>query len=221
MSKEKTTFFGVGRQKVLETFLPDKKYKIVLNVQIFLLCFLIFCGTYLTIYFSGIAVVTEGIYTWLGWTWFLFYVMLGASFPIYLILVACSFPYFRSLNYSFTTQEIIVNRGFINKKTKLVPYRNITNFVMKRGLLYRMIGGDDFGIILIETAGQGPQQKHPEQRLVGIVDIADISAKIQDILSKMKGQAGISADTETASALDEEVILTKILTTLKQIEEKL
>ena len=65
------------------------------------------------------------------------------------------------------------------------------------------------------------EQKHPEQRLVGIVDIADISAKIQDILSKMKGQAGISADTETASALDEEMILLKILATLKQIEEKI
>jgi hypothetical protein len=37
----------------------------------------------------------------------------------------------------------------------------------------------------------------------------------------MKGQAGISADTETASSLDEEEILTKILATLEKIETKL
>ncbi|MHA1953912.1 MAG: PH domain-containing protein [Candidatus Heimdallarchaeaceae archaeon] len=221
MSKEKTTHFGVGKQKLLETFLPDKKYRAILNIQIFLVYFLIFWGTYLTVYFSAIAAVIEGAYTWAGFAWFLFYIMLGPALLIYLILVIFSFPYIRSLNYSFTTQEIVVNRGFINKKTKIVPYRNITNFIMKRGLLYRMIGGDNFGVILVETAGQGPQQKHPEQRIMGIVNVAEISAKIQEILSKMKGQAGISADTETASSLDEEEILTQILTTLKQIETKL
>ena len=221
MSKETTTYFGVGKQKVLETFLPDKKYKIILNLQIFLLYFLIFWGTYFTIYFCAIALVIEGSFTWAGWAWFLFYIMVASTFPIYLILAGFSFPYIRALNYSFTTQEIVVNRGIINKKTKIVPYRNITNFVVKRGLFYRMIGGNNFGVILVETAGQGPQQAHPEQRIMGIENIAEYAEKIQKILSKMKGQAGISADTETASSLDEEEILTKILSTLEKIETKL
>ena len=180
---------------MLETFLPDKKYKTVLNLQIFLIYFLIFWGTYLTIYFCLIAlVIEEAIYTWAGWAWFLFYIMLASTFPIYLILAGFSFPYIRALNYSFTTQEIIVNRGIIDKKTKIVPYRNITNFVVKRGLLYRIIGGDNFGVILVETAGQGPQQKHPEQRIMGIENVFGYTEKIRKILSKMKGQAGISAD---------------------------
>lgn len=221
MLKETTTYFGVGKQTILESFLPDKKFKLVLNIQIFLIYFLIFWGAYISFYFGGIAAVFEGPYTWASWALFLFYIILGISFPIYLIIVICIIPYYRSINYSFTTQEIIVNIGFINKKTKIVPYRNITNFVMKRGLLYRLVGGENFGVILIETAGQGPQQKHPEQRLVGVTNVAEYSQKIQDILSKMKGQAGLSSDTETSSSMDEEVILTQILTTLKQIERKL
>ena len=84
-----------------------------------------------------------------------------------------------------------------------------------------MVGGDNFGMIQVETAGQGPQQAHPEQRIVGIMGVAEYTEKIRGILSKMKGQAAVTADTETASSLDEEEILSKILTTLKQIETKL
>ena len=92
---------------------------------------------------------------------------------------------------------------------------------MRRGLLHRMIGGDNFGAIVIETAGQGPQQAHPEQRIVGIMNVAEYTEKIRTILAKMKGQAGVTADMETASSLDEEEILSQILETLKQIETKL
>ena len=221
MSEEITTHFGVGKQKVLETFIPDKKYKLLLNVQIFILFFLIFWGTYATVFVCTIGVVTEGIRTWSQLALEIFYWSVVGFFPIYLVFLILSFPYIRALNYTFTTQEIIVNRGIINKKTKIVPYRNITNFVMKRGLFYRLIGGNNFGMIMVETAGQGPQQAHPEQRIVGIENVAEYTEKIRGILSKMKGQAAVTADTETASSLDEEEILTQILKTLKNIEAKL
>ena len=139
-----------------------------------------------------------------------------------------SVSYYSTINYSLTTQEIIVNRGLINKKTQIVPYRNITNFIMRRGLLNRIIVGDNFGAILIETAGQSavPTKSwsfasQTEQRIVGIQGVAEYTEKIQGILAKMKGQAGISADTETASSLDEEINLKQILDILKKIEKKM
>jgi len=92
---------------------------------------------------------------------------------------------------------------------------------MRRGIIDRIIGGENFGIILVETAGQGPQQNHPEQRLVGVMDVSGYTEKLRGILSKMKGQAAISADTETASSLDDEVLLVNILETLKEISSKL
>ena len=132
------------------------------------------------------------------------YITLGAGLGGYILAIIFVFPYYNAISYTFTTQEVIVNKGLLVKRTKIVPYRNITNFVMRRGILDRLIGGNNFGTISIETAGQGPQQGHPEQRLVGIANIAEYTEKIRGILAKMKGQAGITADMETASSLDDE-----------------
>ena len=140
---------------------------------------------------------------------------------VYIIGIIFIFPYYNSLSYTMTTQEIIVNRGFLVKRTKIVPYRNITNFVMRRGIIDRIVGGENFGSINIETAGQSGDKSHPEQRLEGIMGVSEYTEKLREILSKMKGQAAISADTETASSLDEEFLLKSILETLKEIKEKL
>jgi membrane protein YdbS with pleckstrin-like domain len=213
MTEKETKTFKVGDQKVLETFRPNKKYKIILITQILL----IYLGILITIWASVIAVPINEVMGWLEYS----LIVVGSSLPFCLIILMFVNPYFKAINYELTTQEIIVHKGIITKSTKIVPYRNITNFVMRRGLLHRMIGGDNFGTIVVETAGQGPQQAHPEQRIVGIMNLAEYTEKIRSILAKMKGQAGISADTETASSLDEEVILTKILATLEKIETKL
>ena len=213
MSEEKLKPIKIGEQKVLETFKPHEKYKIILIIQVVL----IYLAILITLWACFVAIPFSTKFGWLDYS----LTVIGGSLPICIILIIFVFPYFKALNFTLTTQEIIVNRGFITKKTKIVPYRNVTNFVMRRGLLHRMIGGDNFGAIIIETAGQGPQQAHPEQRIVGIMNVAEYTEKIRTILAKMKGQAGVTADTETASSLDEEEILTQMLETLKQIEKKL
>ncbi len=213
MTEKETKAFKVGEQKVLETFRPHKKYRIIISTKIFL----IYLSSLITLYASIIAVPIEKVMGWLEYS----LVVVGGSLPILLIFLIFVNPYFKAISFELTTQEIIVHKGIITKSTKIVPYRNITNFVMRRGLLHRMIGGDNFGTIVVETAGQGPQQAHPEQRIVGIMDLAEYTEKIRGILSKMKGQAAVTADTETASSLDEEEILTQMLSTLKQIETKL
>ena len=213
MKEQEITSIKVGNQKVLEHFKPDKKYIVILLVQ----SFLIYLGNWLIVWGCGIAVPINELWSWTMYT----LVTIGASFLIWLIIAILIFPYFNAIDYTLTTQEIIVNKGLITKKTKIVPYRNVTNIVMRRGLLHRIIGGNNFGAILVETAGQGPQQAHPEQRIVGIMNVKEFTEKIRTILAKMKGQAGISADAETASSLDEEIILKQILGTLKDIEKKL
>jgi uncharacterized membrane protein YdbT with pleckstrin-like domain len=213
MTEKKPKIFKVGEEKVLETFSPHKKYRLILVTKILL----IYLGSLITLYASIIGVPIENVIGWLEYS----LIVVGGSLPILLLFLLFVNPYFKAINYELTTQEIIVHKGIITKSTKIVPYRNVTNFVMRRGLLHRMIGGDNFGAIVVETAGQGPQQAHPEQRIVGIMDVAEYTEKIRGILSKMKGQAAVTADTETASSLDEEEILTQILTTLKNIETKL
>lgn len=216
MNKNTTEIFGLGKQKVIEEFFPDRIYikeliifwtlvwlGILVSIAIFLVAFIL--GE------SGFTNVMEIIT----------YVSAGTMLLVYIVGIIFIFPYYNSINYALTTQEIIVNKGFLVKRTKIVPYRNITNFVMRRGIIDRIIGGNNFGTIQVETAGQGPQQSHPEQRLVGVMDVSGYTEKLRGILSKMKGQAAITADTETASSLGEEELLYKILDTLKEISSKL
>ena len=216
MNKNTTEIFGVGKQKVIEEFLPDKLYL----KELIIFWTLGWIGTLVAIAISLIVII-------FGETGFtnvmqiITYVSAGTMVLVYIIGIIFIFPYYNSINYALTTQEVIVNKGFLVKRTKIVPYRNITNFVMRRGIIDRIIGGNNFGTIQVETAGQGPQQSHPEQRLVGIMDVSGYTEKLRGILSKMKGQAAITADTEIASSLGEEELLYKILDTLKEISSKL
>ncbi|NHJ46747.1 MAG: PH domain-containing protein [Asgard group archaeon] len=216
MNKEKKEIFGVGKQKILEEFLPDRKYISILIIS----WTLIWIGILVSIAVVPIVyIVGESAFT--DTMAIIIYVTSGAMVVVYIVGIIFIFPYYNSISYALTTQEVVVNKGLLIKRTKIVPYRNITNFVMRRGIIDRIIGGNNFGTIQVETAGQGPQQSHPEQRLVGIMDVSGYTEKLRGILSKMKGQAGITADTETASSLDEEELLYKILDTLKEISSKL
>jgi len=217
MTENTKEIFGIGKQKILEDFIPDKKFITKQIIEISLL-YLVANGI---IFGSVIGILISETGT-LGSNMLLAtYIIVGVGVPLYILGIVFIFPYYNSISYIFTTQEVIVNRGFLVKRTKIVPYRNITNFVMRRGIIDRIIGGNNFGTLLIETAGQGPQQNHPEQRLVGIMDVTGYAEKLRGILSKMKGQAAVTADSETASSLDEEVLLVSILETLKEIKDKL
>lgn len=209
---------GIGKQNIVEQFLPDRKY----IIKIIFGWILIWIGIVGSIYGVGVPILLDEASSNFTSAVLIFtYITLGVMIPILLIGILVTFPYYNSINYTLTTQDIIVNKGFLVKRTKIVPYRNITNFVMRRGIIDRIIGGDNFGTIQVETAGQGPQQSHPEQRLVGVLDVSAYTEKLRNILSKMKGQAGVISDSETSSALDEEILLTNILETLKEIKEKL
>ncbi|MFW9922486.1 MAG: PH domain-containing protein [Candidatus Thorarchaeota archaeon] len=219
MTENTKEIFGIGKQKVLEEFRPNRKYISILAVTITLI-FVVSVGSLLGMTYgilSDAVDSSEFIHDFL----LAVYIIVGVAIPSYIIAIVLIFPYYNSFSYAFTTQEIVVNKGFLVKRTKIVPYRNITNFVMRRGILDRLIGGNNFGTIQVETAGQGPQQNHPEQMLVGIENVSEYTEKIRGILSKMKGQAAITADTETASSLDEENLLLNILETLKEIKNKL
>ena len=204
------------QDEILERFTPSKllqtKYYTILAISLILLNGLLFPLLYaisMDPEFSFTVIIQKS----LPW-------ILGIELPMILLVIILIPLYYRSIHYELTTHEIIVYKGIITKSKKLVPYRNITNFNEKRGLLDRIIGGQNFGTIVIETAGMSGQSQ-PEQRLEGIQDIQKYTEKIRGIVKKMKGTAGISADAELSSALSEEEVLKQILETLKRIEKKI
>ena len=70
-------------------------------------------------------------------------------------------------------------------------------------------------------SGGSSQKSRPEQKLVGINDTNEYTEKIRNILSKMRGQAAVTADSETAPMLNEEELLKEMLLTLKEIAKKI
>ncbi len=222
MNDQNLNLSKIGKHKVLEEFTPEQNT-----------LFKIWCIELLIVYIGNTAVasllillisIEDGIASYaqllnLVYPWFF-----GFTAPLFMLGILFMWIYVRAINYKLTTHEIIVEKGIITKSRKIVPYRNITNFNQRRGPFDRLLGGSLFGTIGIETAGMsgGSNQKsRPEQKLVGIRDTHEYTEKIRSILSRMKGQAAVTADNEIASSLSEEDILKEMLSTLKVIVEKI
>ncbi|MHA1556364.1 MAG: PH domain-containing protein, partial [Candidatus Heimdallarchaeota archaeon] len=154
MTENTKEIFGLGRQKILEEFFPNKKYITGLVIEISLI-FLVAIGVTFGIVI-GILYDNRGTVDFSSSLILATFIIVGVGVPLYILSLILIFPYYNAISYVLTTQEIIVNKGFLVKRTKIVPYRNITNFVMRRGIIDRIIGGENFGTILVETAGQGP-----------------------------------------------------------------
>ena len=224
MTEEKLDLTKIGEHKVIERFDPHPRLKAIwMTEAIIAYTFVNLC----IIGFIAFIVAVEGTSLSLrymiavGAPWYY-----GISLPILLLIMIFIWVYIDAIDYTLTTHEIIVEKGIITKSRKVVPYRNITNFNQRRGPFDRLIGGTDFGTIGIETAGMsgaggGGGKTHPEQKLVGIVNTTEYTEKIRNILSKMKGQAAVTADTEIASSLSDEELLREMLYTLKDISKKL
>lgn len=221
MNEQYLNLSRIGKHKVLEEFAPEQNT-----------LFAIWCIELLLIYIGNTAIASLLILILsideeinfaqqlnLVYPWFF-----GFTAPLFMLGIIFAWIYIRAINYKLTTHEIIVEKGIITKSRKIVPYRNITNFNQRRGPFDRLIGGSLFGTIGIETAGMsgGSNQKsRPEQKLVGIRNTHEYTEKIRSILSRMKGQAAVTADNEIASSLDEEDILKEMLSTLKVIAKKI
>ncbi len=131
--------------------------------------------------------------------------------------------YVDSMKFYLTEKEIIKDIGIITKSRKIVPYRTITNFNQKIGPFDRIIGGPNFGTIIIETAGISGQTL-PEQTLKGIADVSQYIATIRGIIGKTKGQAAVVADEDDevpSTPSEDGKILKEILKVLKDISKKM
>lgn len=94
--------------------------------------------------------------------------------------------YVRSIKYSFSENEIIIERGIFNKVTKHIPFRTITHVSSKTSIFDRLFG---IGSILIETAGKsGSLYAEPEGNIQGIKNFLEIRDLIMNRLRQFEGQ---------------------------------
>ena len=109
------------------------------------------------------------------------------------------------------------NHSFRNtyQKEQNIPYRSITDFVLKRGPFDRYLG---IGTIQVQTAGQSQTATGYEGCLSGLLDYDGIHGDLRD---KLKSLHPVSESTTTSEPinLSNENVLTQILEELKKIRK--
>ena len=120
-----------------------------------------------------------------------------------------------NLAYIVRNDRVTIQSGILTKKEQNIPYRSITDFVLKRGPFDRLLG---IGTIQIQTAGQTTTASGYEGCLSGLIDYDSIHGNLRD---KLKSLHPISESTTTNEPIIKsgENVLIQILEELKNIRK--
>ncbi len=128
-------------------------------------------------------------------------------------------PYYASLSYEVQDDEVIVDVGIITHSVKHVPYRTVTNVVVRRDILDRWFFG--LGSLHIQTAGMSGQSG-AEEKLVGLTNVQEVYELVVRELRRFRGAMPPTAagvEPEPAGVSGE--MLMAILTEIKAIRKTL
>lgn len=127
-------------------------------------------------------------------------------------------PYYRSLSYEVQDDEVIVHAGIWTKSVKHVPYRTVTNLVVKRDVVDRMLG---IGTLNIQTAGMSGQTG-VEESLVGLTDVQAVYNTVAQELRRFRGgMAPTQTEDEQAPLPASPDVLNAILAEVRAIRQDL
>ena len=139
----------------------------------------------------------------------------GANLVMWVISYPIIHLWTKNLTYIVREDRVTILSGILTKKEQNIPYRSITDFVLKRGPFDRYLG---IGTIQIQTAGQSQTATGYEGYLSGLLDYDGIHSNLRD---KLKSLHPISESTTTSEPinLSDENVLTQILEELKKIRK--
>lgn len=166
---------------------PDRAYLAKLYVNTLLIfLFLIFPWVFM------------GLIPELGLTYVLLFFVVNALWlvPTFALLIPL---YYRSIRYELRDDEIVVLKGVITRSVKVVPYRTVTNLVLDRGPVDRLLG---LGTLKVETAGFSGQARS-EAILAGLRDYDAVQALVREELRRYRAFSGATT-TEGIPAVEAE-----------------
>ena len=109
-------------------------------------------------------------------------------------LIALWIPkYYDSISYTFTKDEIMLERGVYWKHKSTVPYNRITNIDIVQGPLSRRVG---VGKVRVQTAGYSTASSGgaaAEAQIFGVTNYEEIR---DFILAKVKGRKPVAVEAE-------------------------
>ena len=139
----------------------------------------------------------------------------GANLVMWIISYPIIHLWTKNLTYIVRDDRITIHSGILTKKEQNIPYRSITDFVLKRGPFDRYL---KIGTIQVQTAGQSQTASGYEGCLSGILDYNSVHGDLRD---KLKSLHPVSESTTTSEPinLSNENVLTQILEELKKIRK--
>lgn len=149
----------------------------------------------------------------------IFGLMALAQVGVWVVALILSAPYYASLRYEIQDDEVIVDVGIITHSVKHVPYRTVTNVVVRRDIFDRWFFG--LGSLHIQTAGMSGQSG-AEEKLVGLTNVQEVYDMVVTELRRFRGSmAPTAAEVEPEAGLASADALSAILGELKAIRKAL
>ncbi len=191
-----------------KSYKPSPRYLVKLCVGITIAAWLSIIGT---LFFALVIPDREAT--------ILFGLMALAEVVVWVVALILAAPYYASLSYEIQDDEVIVDVGIITHSVKHVPYRTVTNVVVRRDIFDRWFFG--LGSLHIQTAGMSGQSG-AEERLVGLTNVQEVYDMVVTQLRRFRGgMAPTAAEVEPEAGLASADALSAILGELKAIRKTL
>lgn len=145
-------------------------------------------------------------------------ISIGISLPILAMILFLTRKFIESLHYEIYDTEIVIRKGIITRSRVIIPFRTITNLVVKRAPYERLLG---LSSLIIQTAGEGGTSE-PEGKIIGLYYPHDLVEEIMNLVrlldppEYLKERIPLSKTPQSIRFL-----YTQILEQLKEMKDKL
>jgi membrane protein YdbS with pleckstrin-like domain len=143
-----------------------------------------------------------------------------SGFIIVLILLTCFILafYYKTIKYEILDTEIAITKGLLVKTQAIIPFRTITNLVIKQGAIELILG---ISRIIIQTAGESAKAE-PEGKIIGVYYAQDLIEEILNLVRLLDPPAYLREKIPlTTTPKNLSLVYSQILAELQKIDEKL
>jgi membrane protein YdbS with pleckstrin-like domain len=148
------------------------------------------------------------------------YISIFAGLILVLAFLSCLLTklYIDSISYEILDTEISIKKGLFVKTRAIIPFRTITNLVVKQGPFDFLLGISN---VIIQTAGESAKAE-PEGLLIGIYYAQDLIEEILNLV-RLLDPPGYLKEKFAFSSTSKNIttLYSHILSELQNIDEKL
>jgi len=137
---------------------------------------------------------------------------------LYILSIFLAKKYLDSISYELFDTEIVIRKGIITQSKSTIPYRTITNMIIKRGPFDRLF---NISTIIIQTAGESATER-PEGKIIGAYYPDELLEEIMNLVRLLDPPAYIKERvTLSLTPKSMNLLYSRILDELKNIKQKL